>query len=107
MKAINRETKVVEDYRDRIIVDWDNPILAFKASRDRYINLPKQAQYAGLPYLGSSQSEDALTWNVFRTLQKAGRLDIIADKLGIIQPHGLLLWTLAPQIDDINAELQY
>jgi len=106
-KTINWETKVVEDYRGRIIVDCDNPILAFKASRDRYTNLPKQAQYAGLPYLGSSQSEDALTWNVFRTLQKAGRLDIIADKVGIIQPRGLLLWTLAPQIDDINAELQY
>lgn len=36
MKTINWETKVVENYRDRIIVDCDNPILAFKASRERY-----------------------------------------------------------------------
>ena len=34
MKTINWETKVVEDYRDRIIVDSDNPILALKANRD-------------------------------------------------------------------------
>jgi hypothetical protein len=104
---INRDDIVAEDYRERIIVDPDNPILAFKANRDRYTNLPRQKQYAGRPYLGSKQSEDALTWNVFRTLQEARRLDIVGDRLGIGQPHGLLLWTLAPEIDDINAELQY
>ena len=35
------------------------------------------------------------------------RPDIIAAKLGIVQPRGLLLWTLAREIDNINAELQY
>jgi hypothetical protein len=81
--------------------------LTFKANRDRYTNLPKQEQYAGRSYLGSKQSEDALTWNVFRTLQEAKRLDIVSDRLGIGQPRGLLLWTVAPEIDDSNAELQY
>lgn len=104
---INWDKKVVEDYRERIILDADNPILALKASRDRYTNLPSQAKYAGLSYLGSSQSEDALTWNVFRTLQEAKSLSIITDRLGIGEPRGLLLWALATEIDEINAELQY
>jgi len=98
---------VVEDYRERIIVDPDSPILALKASRDRYIDPSRQKQYAGKPYLSSKNSEDALTWNVFRTLQETGRLDIVSDILGIGQPKGLLLWTLAPKIDDVNACLQY
>lgn len=107
MRPINWSKKVVEDYRERIIVDPDSPILAFKASRDRYTNLPNQSKYAGLPHLGSSQSEDAVTWNVFRSLQKARSLGIITNKLEIGQPRGILLWTLAPEIDGINADLQY
>ena len=50
------DEKVVEDYRKRIIVDSSNPLLAFKATRDRYTNLPNQVDYAGLPQLGSWQS---------------------------------------------------
>ena len=105
--TINWEEQVSANYRDRIIVDPDNPILASKANRDRYTNLPSQAKYQGLPYLGSHHSEDALTWNVFRTLQETKSLTVISDVLGIGQPRDLLLWTLAPEIDDINAELQH
>jgi len=104
---MGKDEIVVEDYRDRIIIDPDNSILAFKASRDRYTTLPSQKRYAGFPYLGSPGSEDALTWNVFRSLQKAVRLDVITDRLGIGQPRGLLLWTLAPEIDAASAKLQY
>ena len=104
---INWDTKVAKDYRERIIVDPNNPILAFKANRDRYTNLPTQFQYAGLPYLGSQNSEDALTWNVFRSLQMAGNLDVVLAKFNIGEPKGLLLWTLAPEISGDNAELQY
>lgn len=107
MIPINWDAKVVEDYRERIIVDANNPILAFKANRDRYTNLPNQGEYAGLPYLGSWHSEDALTWNIFRSLQKFNSLSIITEKLGIGHPQGLLLWTLAPEVDEINAKLQY
>jgi hypothetical protein len=104
---IDWSDKVVRDFRKRILVDANNPILAFKVSRDRYTNLPKQAQYAGLPYLGSSESEDALTWNVFRSLQKTRSLDVVCNKLRIGEPRGLLLWTLAPETDAANAKLQY
>ncbi len=99
--------EVVEDYRLRMIVDYDSPILAVKANRDRYTNPTNQSRYAGLAYLGSSRSEDAIAWNVFRSLQKTGRLDIITHTLDLGEPRGLLLWALAPELDGNNAKLQY
>lgn len=107
MEPINWGEKVVEDYRDRILVDQDNPILAFKANRDRFTDPELKTYYAGFPYLGSPRSEDALTWNVFRSLQKAENLGIITDILRIGNPRGLLLWTLASEVDKVSAELQY
>lgn len=98
--------KVATDYRSRIIVDPDSPILAFKTNRDRYTR-GTQLSYAGLPYLGSQDSEDALTWNVFRSLQKSQVLPIITANLNIGEPLGLLLWALAPDVDGMNAKLQY
>jgi hypothetical protein len=106
MKAINWSDKVAPDFRDRIIVEPHSPILAFKANRDRYTQRT-QPSYAGLPYLGSQASEDALTWNVFRSLQEARRLGVICNELDIGVPRGMLLWALAPETDDVNAELQY
>ena len=101
MKTIDWSDKVAVDFRSRIIVEPDSPILAFKANRDRY-TWGTQPSYAGLPYLGSQASEDALTWNVFRSLQKARRLDIICNELDIGEPRGMLLWTLAPEIDGVT-----
>lgn len=105
MKTVDWTDKVTTDYRSRIIVDPDSPILAFKANRDRYTR--RLPTYAGLPYLGSQDSEDALTWNVFRDLQKARKLHIISNEFGIGEPVGLVLWTLAPEVDDVSARLQY
>ena len=106
MKTVDWSDKVAPDFRTRIIVEPDSPILALKANRDRYTQR-SQPSYAGLPYLGSQNSEDALTWNVFRSLQKARRLDIVCSNLNIGEPQGMLLWTLAPEIDSVNVELQY
>lgn len=106
MRTIDWSDKVAVDFRSRIIVEADSPILAFKANRDRYTQ-GTQPSYAGLPYLGSQASEDALTWNVFRGLQKARRLDIICNDLDIGKPHGMLLWTLASELDNVSADLQY
>ena len=100
-KMINWEKPVVPDYRERILVDQGSPILAFKASRDRFTH----DKYPGWPYLSSKNSEDALTWNVFRSLQIARRLDLAADVFGLSEPTGLLLWGLAPEKKDEN--LQY
>jgi len=106
MKALDWTDKVALDFRSRIIVDPDSPILAFKANRDRYTR-GTHPGYEGLPYLGSQDSEDAVTWNVFRSLQKARRLDIVCNELDIGQPRAMLLWTLAPEMGTADAELQY
>jgi hypothetical protein len=71
-KNIDFEEKVIWDYREKIIIDKNNPILAFKANRDRYSST--QGELTGKPYLGSNASEDALTWNVFLTLYEAKKL---------------------------------
>jgi len=105
MKTVDWSDKVALDFRSRIIVDPDSPILAFKASRDRYTR--RWHVYAGLSYLGSRYSEDALTWNVFRSLQKAQKLGFVCDEFRIGEPLGLLLWTLATEVDNVSAKLQY
>jgi hypothetical protein len=107
MKAIDWKSKVAEDFRERILVDSDSSILAFKANRDRFTDIKNQTDYAGLPHLGSYHSEDALTWNVFRSLQKHGCLNIITKELGIGDSRGMLLWTIAPEPDEISCKLQY
>ncbi len=50
MKADNNDHAVIEDFRDRILVDADSPLLAMKANRDRYTERGNQKKYAGLPY---------------------------------------------------------
>jgi hypothetical protein len=57
--------------------------------------------------LGSQDSEDALTWNVFRSVQKARRLDIVSNELDIGKLRDMLLWTLASETDSVNKELQH
>lgn len=68
---------VFNDYRDNILIDCNNPILAFKANRDRYFGAANQKVYAGHPHIASINSEDALTWNAFRTLQAKSKLDVL------------------------------
>jgi hypothetical protein len=97
---------VFSDYRDNILIDCNNPILAFKANRDRYTGAANQKAYAGHPHIASINSEDALTWNVFRTLQAKSKLDVLNSLLGevLIKPK-ILIWTLA--FDDQASSLQY
>jgi len=106
MKTVDWSDKVASDFRARMIVEPDSPILAFKANRDRYTQ-QMQPSYEGLPHLGSQASEDALTWNVFRSLQQCQKLDIFCDELEIGEPRGMLLWTLATETNAVNVELQY
>ncbi|MBN1978532.1 MAG: hypothetical protein JW918_14135 [Anaerolineae bacterium] len=78
------------DYRENLIVDANNPVLAFKATRDRYTG--EGNPFAGRPYLASPCSEDALTWNVFRWLQAHGHEDVIGHCLGMEIPKAILFW---------------
>lgn len=59
--------KVFSEYQDNITIDKDNPILKKKAEypREKYT----RGKVKGLSRLGSENSEDAKSWNLFRTLQ--------------------------------------
>ena len=77
---------VWEDYRRNIMVDAENPILGWKAEKDKYsptLFPPKVQQRFphGIPRIGSLHSEDALSWNLFRSLHQAAKLHLVADFL--------------------------
>ena len=59
--------KVFVDFKDNLIVDPDDPIIVSQARNWRY----SRGIVKGLSYLGSENSEDAMTWNVFKTLEKS------------------------------------
>jgi hypothetical protein len=74
--------EVYTDYRENIIVDPDHPVLAWKANKDRFDPklFPAKVRDAfpeGLPRIGSQHSEDALSWNVFRSLQLGQKLSLV------------------------------
>lgn len=59
--------RVFVDFRDNLIVDKDDPSVNGHGDKSRY----RKGLVHGLSYLGSENSEDAITWNVFRTLMKS------------------------------------
>ncbi len=59
--------KVFIAFKDNLIVDPDDPIIVSQASNWRY----SKGIVKGLSYLGSENSEDAMSWNVFKTLEKS------------------------------------
>ena len=58
--------KVFIDFKDNLIVDSNDSVVANQARNWRY----SKGIVKGLSYLGSENSEDAMTWNVFKTLEK-------------------------------------
>ncbi len=78
------------DYRENIIVDANHPILKWKANkknerlRPNWFPVWVRSKFPeGFPYIASEQSEDVLSWNLFRSLQSAGKLCFVTDRLGI------------------------
>lgn len=59
--------KVFVHYQDNIVIDQDNPVLKKKASYSREIY--PRGRVKDLSRLGSQNSEDAKSWNLFRTSQ--------------------------------------
>jgi len=59
--------KVFVDFKDNLMVDPNDPIIAGQARNSRY----NRGRVKGLSCLGSENSEDAMTWNVFKTLGKS------------------------------------
>lgn len=84
------------DYRENLVVDRDNSILIQKAWRDRFSDESHwNAGYGGQAYLSKPNSEDALTWNVFRSLQVAGEdgLRVISDIFETSRVERILFWS--------------
>ena len=90
------EDKKQYDYRSNLIVDPDNPILIQKAWRDHFSGESywKEGKDGGKAYLGVRHGEDAMTWNVFRSLQQEGPkgYQVIADIFGLSQVEKILFW---------------
>jgi len=75
---------VYTDYKENIIVEQEHIILAWKANKDRlrhdWFSEDLQKKYPdGFSKLSSLHSEDALTWNLFRTLQLNNRISYFTD----------------------------
>lgn len=88
-KVTTSGVKVYDTWQDNIIMDADAPVLGWKAHRDIYgahTSVPRQ------PYLASENSEDALSWNQFRTLERTGHLDVVARALGLDDEFQVLYW---------------
>lgn len=81
--------KVYDDWRANIVVDAEAPPLAWKAGRDMF---GANTGVPGRPRLASENSEDALSWNLFRTLEKAGRLEVVSRALGLEDEFQVLYW---------------
>ena len=101
--------KVYDDWRDNIVVDPDAPPLAWKAGRDSF---GANTSVPNHPRLASEDSEDALSWNVFRTLERTGHLDVVARALGLEEEdefQGLYWyrpWDSAEPLPQIRAALK-
>lgn len=97
--------KVFLEYQDNISIDKDNPILRKKAKypRETYT----RGRVKGYSRLGSENSEDAKSWNFFRTLQlhsdvqKYYGLIKVQDEL-----QNLLFWGFNPDTGQLDAVLK-
>jgi hypothetical protein len=81
--------KVYDDWRDNIVVDADAPPLVWKAGRDTF---GANTSVPNHPRLASEDSEDSLSWNLFRTLERTGHLDVITRALGLEDEFQVLYW---------------
>jgi len=71
-------------------VDSDKPPIGWKAcqAKDRFT----RGAARGLPKIASENSEDALTWNLFRTLEKTCLLNLLLEELGFKDDFKVLYW---------------
>jgi hypothetical protein len=81
--------KVYDDWRHNIVVDPDAPPPAWKAGRDTF---GANTSVPGASRVASENSEDALSWNLFRTLEKTGHLDVVTRPLGLDDAFQVLYW---------------
>ena len=97
--------KVFSDYRDNISIDRDNPALKKKAEylREKYT----KGKVKGLSRLGSENSEDAKSWNLFRTLQLNNDMKKYYSLIGMRDEcKKVLFWGLDPDTGEFDRDLK-
>jgi hypothetical protein len=97
--------KIFEDYRDNITIDKENPVLHKKAqlSRETY----NKGKVKGLSRLGSENSEDARTWNIFRALQLNNNIKKYYGLIGINDDcERILFWGLDSETGEFDKNLK-
>ena len=102
---------VYTDYRENIIVGADHPVLKWKANkknerlRPNWFPVWVRSKFpAGFPYIASEHSEDVLSWNLFHSLQLAGKLGLIAEMLNLgMDIETLYFWQ--DRLDQWNEEI--
>ena len=97
--------KVSLDYRDNISIDKDNPALKKKAEylREKYT----RGKVKGLSRLGSENSEDARSWNLFRTLQLHNDMKKYYSFIEIRDEcERILFWGLDPETGKFGRDLK-
>ncbi len=84
------------DFRRNLVADSHNPILIQKAWRDHFAgeSFWQPGKDGGKAYLGVANGEDAMTWNVFRSLQIEGQkgLQVVSEVLGLSAVESVLFW---------------
>jgi len=81
--------KVYDDWHDNIVVDADAPPLAWKAGGDTF---GANTSVPNHPRLAGEDSEDAFSWNLFRTLERTNHLEMVARALGLDDEFRVLYW---------------
>jgi hypothetical protein len=97
--------KVFSAYKDNISIDKDNPALKKKAEylREKY----SKGKVKGLSRLGSENSEDARSWNLFRTLQLHDDVKRYYALVGIQDEfERILFWGLDPDTAKFDGDLK-
>lgn len=97
--------KVYIDYKDNIIIDKDSKVLETKADKKR--EEYSRGRVKGLKRFGSENSEDAKTWNLFRTLELKNRINEYYEKLGIKdKTQKVLFWGMDSNTAVFDKELK-
>lgn len=95
--------KIYLRWEDNIIVDPHLPPIQWKASqaKDRFIR-----GKVGFPKIASANSEDALSWNLFRALEKAGLLHALTSHFDFADSFRVLYWYRPFDRQEPEAEIQ-
>lgn len=84
------KVKVYTQWQSNILVDPEAPAIRWKSRQKK--DIYSRGNVKGLSRLGSVNSEDALSWNLFRTLEKYEALNRFTTQWGLPDNYQVLYW---------------